>query len=157
MATLVAADYVVIGVLMIVSSGIGLYYWLKRQKSTEVGVSRRRKVQCCHTFVCPQEYFVANKSMRVIPVAIGLMVSYLSAVSLLGVSSENYVYGTQYAVINVSYGLATPFAAYFYLPVFYRLNATSAFEVSARARALPRSTVEILFSICRNASAPPPD
>lgn len=67
--------------------------------------------------------------MRVTPVAVGLMVSYLSAVSLLGVSSENYVYGTQYAVINVSYGLATPFAAYFYLPVFYRLGATSAFEV----------------------------
>jgi len=72
---------------------------------------------------------MANKSMRVIPVAIGLMVSYLSAVSLLGVSSENYVYGTQYAVINISYGLATPFAAYFYLPVFFKLNATSTFEV----------------------------
>jgi len=74
---------------------------------------------------------MANKSMRVIPVAIGLMVSYLSAVSLLGVSSENYVYGTQYAVINISYGLATPFAAYFYLPVFFKLNATSAFEVKS--------------------------
>lgn len=72
---------------------------------------------------------MANKSMQVIPVAIGLMVSYLSAVSLLGVSSENYVYGTQYAVINISYGLATPFAAYFYLPVFFKLDTASAFEV----------------------------
>lgn len=72
---------------------------------------------------------MANKSMRVIPVAIGLMVSYLSAVSLLGVSSENYVYGTQYAVINIAYGLATPFAAYFYLPVFFKLGSASAFEV----------------------------
>lgn len=67
--------------------------------------------------------------MRVTPVAIGLMVSYLSAISLLGVSSETYVYGTQYAVINISYGLATLIAVYFYLPVFYRLHATSAFEV----------------------------
>lgn len=74
---------------------------------------------------------MANKSMRVIPVAIGLMVSYLSAVSLLGVSSENYVYGTQYAVINISYGLATPFAAYFYLPVFFKLGTASAFEVKS--------------------------
>ena len=72
---------------------------------------------------------MANKSMRMIPVAIGLMVSYLSAVSLLGVSSENYVYGTQYAVINISYGLATPFAAYFYLPVFFKLGTASTFEV----------------------------
>jgi len=74
---------------------------------------------------------MANKSMRVIPVAIGLMVSYLSAVSLLGVSSENYVYGTQYAVINISYGLATPFAVYFYLPVFFKLGTASAFEVKS--------------------------
>lgn len=74
---------------------------------------------------------MANKSMRVIPVAIGLMVSYLSAVSLLGVSSENYVYGTQYAVINISYGLATPFAAYFYLPVFFKLGTASAFKVKS--------------------------
>nr|XP_012224692.1 PREDICTED: putative sodium-dependent multivitamin transporter [Linepithema humile] len=111
MATLVAADYVVIGVLMATSSGVGVYYWFTggRQKSTE-------------------EYFVANKSMRVVPVAIGLMVSYLSAVSLLGVSSENYIYGTQYSVINIAYGLATPVAAYFYLPVFFKLGATSAFE-----------------------------
>lgn len=68
--------------------------------------------------------------MGVAPVAIGLMVSYLSAVSLLGVSSENYVYGTQYAVINISYGLATPFVAYLYMPVFFKLGNASAFEVS---------------------------
>ncbi|XP_020287840.1 putative sodium-dependent multivitamin transporter isoform X2 [Pseudomyrmex gracilis] len=75
---------------------------------------------------------MANKSMRMIPVAIGLMVSYLSAVSLLGVSSENYVYGTQYSVINISYGIATPFAAYLYLPVFFNLGATSSFEYLQR-------------------------
>lgn len=111
MNTLVVADYVVIGLMMLISSGIGVYYWLTggKQKSTE-------------------EYFVANRSMQVAPVAIGLMVSYLSAVSLLGVSSENYVYGTQYSVINIAYGLATPFIAEFYLPVFFKLGATSAFE-----------------------------
>ncbi|KAG7203383.1 hypothetical protein KM043_013454 [Ampulex compressa] len=111
MATLVTVDYVVIVITMLVSSSIGIYYWLTggRQKSTE-------------------EYFVANKSMQVTPIAVGLMVSYLSAVSLLGVSSENYTYGTQYATINLSYALATPFVAYFYLPVFFKLGATSAFE-----------------------------
>ncbi|XP_060821388.1 putative sodium-dependent multivitamin transporter [Bombus pascuorum] len=111
MATLVIADYAVIAITMLVSSGIGVYYWLTggKQKSTE-------------------EYFMADRSMGVAPVAIGLMVSYLSAVSLLGVSSENYVYGTQYAVINISYGLATPFVAYLYMPVFFKLGNASAFE-----------------------------
>lgn len=115
MAILGTVDYIVIAVTMLISTSIGLYYWLTggRQKSTT-------------------EYFVADRSMQVAPVAIGLMVSYLSAVSLLGVSSENYVYGTQYAVINIAYGLATPFVAHFYLPVFFKLGATSSFEYLQR-------------------------
>jgi len=42
---------------------------------------------------------------------------------------ENYSYGTQFVMINISYGIATPIAAYGYLPVFYELQATSAYEV----------------------------
>jgi len=90
---------------------------------------------------------MANKSMRMIPVAIGLMVSYLSAVSLLGVSSENYVYGTQYAVINISYGLATPFAAYFYLPVFFKLDTASTFEVKSINIIMQNSRIIIMLKI----------
>ncbi|XP_043265251.1 putative sodium-dependent multivitamin transporter [Colletes gigas] len=131
MATLVIADYAVIVVMMLISSGIGVYYWLTggKQKSTE-------------------EYFVANRSMQVTPVAIGLTVSYLSAVSLLGVSSENYVYGTQYAVINIAYGLATPFIAYFYMPVFFKLGATSAFEyLQKRFGTAARLSASVAFQL----------
>ncbi|XP_076633503.1 putative sodium-dependent multivitamin transporter [Colletes latitarsis] len=131
MATLVIADYAVIVVMMLVSSGIGVYYWLTggKQKSTE-------------------EYFVANRSMQVTPVAIGLTVSYLSAVSLLGVSSENYVYGTQYAVINLAYGLATPCVAYFYMPVFFKLGATSAFEyLQKRFGTAARLSASVAFQL----------
>ena len=80
---------------------------------------------------------MADRSMRVAPVAIGLMVSYLSAVSLLGVSSETYVYGTQYAVINISYGIATPFVAYLYMPMFFKLGHASAFEVGSTENIYP--------------------
>jgi Na+/proline symporter len=53
----------------------------------------------------------------------------MSAVTLLGVSNENYQFGTQFVVINVSYGLATPICAYLFLPVFYNMGVTSAYEV----------------------------
>ncbi|XP_046741740.1 putative sodium-dependent multivitamin transporter isoform X2 [Diprion similis] len=75
-----------------------------------------------------QEYFTANGSMSIIPVGIALMASFMSAVTLLGVSSENYTYGTQFVVINISYGIGTPIAAYGFLPVFFKLQATSAYE-----------------------------
>lgn len=70
--------------------------------------------------------------MHIAPVAFSLMASFMSAITILGVSSENYTYGFQFIVINISYGLFTPVAAYLYLPVFFRLQATSAYEVNIR-------------------------
>lgn len=67
--------------------------------------------------------------MSITPVAFSLMASFMSAITLLGVSSENYTYGAQFIVINISYGIFTPVAAYLYLPVFFKLQATSAYEV----------------------------
>lgn len=76
-----------------------------------------------------QEYFTANKSMAIIPVGISLMVSFMSAITLLGVSAENYNFGTQFVVINVAYLIGTPLICYGFLPVFYKLGAVSAYEV----------------------------
>ncbi|XP_033333875.1 putative sodium-dependent multivitamin transporter [Megalopta genalis] len=131
MAILGIADYAVIVVTLLISSGIGVYYWLTggKQKSTD-------------------EYYLANRSMQVAPVAIGLTVSYLSAVSVLGVSSETYVYGTQYAVANIAYGIATPAIAYLYLPVFFKLGTTSTFEyLQKRFGSAARTAASLAFML----------
>ncbi|XP_048505782.1 putative sodium-dependent multivitamin transporter isoform X2 [Athalia rosae] len=130
-ATLQVWDYVVIVLMLLTSTAIGIYYRFTggRQKTSE-------------------EYYVANRTMGATPVAIGLMVSFLSAISLLGVSSENYVYGTQYAAVNVGYVIATPFAAYLYLPVFFKLQATSAYEyLERRFGSVSRTVASFGFSI----------
>lgn len=66
--------------------------------------------------------------MSILPVAVSLMASFMSAITLLGVSAENYYYGMQYVVINISYGIATAIASRFYLPVFFGLQKTSTYE-----------------------------
>ncbi|XP_011686235.1 PREDICTED: putative sodium-dependent multivitamin transporter isoform X2 [Wasmannia auropunctata] len=66
--------------------------------------------------------------MSIVPVAIAMVASFLSAIALLGISAENYTYGTQYVVINVSYLLGTSIVCYGFLPVFFKLQATSAYE-----------------------------
>lgn len=66
------------------------------------------------------------------PVAFSLMASFMSAITLIGVSNENYQYGTQFIVINLAYGLATPIVTNLFLPVFYNMRVTSAYEVSLR-------------------------
>lgn len=68
--------------------------------------------------------------MKILPVAFSLMASFMSAITLLGVSNENYQYGTQFILVNIAYGISTPIAAYLFLPVFYNMRATSAYEVS---------------------------
>ncbi|XP_035741642.1 uncharacterized protein LOC118450204 [Vespa mandarinia] len=104
-------DYTVIFIMLSISIGIGIYYRFSggRQKTIE-------------------EYFIASRSMNVIPVAVALMVSFMSAITLLGLSSENYYYGTQFVVINLSYVIGTPIVCYGFLPVFFKLQATSAYE-----------------------------
>lgn len=66
--------------------------------------------------------------MSIFPVAVSLMASFMSAITLLGVSAENYYYGMQFLVINFSYGLATPISSKLFLPVFFGLQKTSTYE-----------------------------
>lgn len=68
--------------------------------------------------------------MSVIPVAFSLMASFISAITLLGVTAEIYTFGTQFVLINISYIIGTPIAAFIFLPVFYKLKLTSIYEVN---------------------------
>lgn len=110
-STLGWADYLVIFITIFISISIGIYYRFSggKQKSLE-------------------EYFIASRSMSIIPVAIALVVSFMSAITLLGLSSENYYYGSQFAIINISYVIGTPIVCYGFLPVFVKLQATSTYE-----------------------------
>lgn len=107
-----AADYAVFVVMLVVSALIGIYYHFagNRQRTT-------------------REYLVADKNMSVVPVAFSLMASFMSAITLLGVPSENYFFGTQYVLISVAYIVGTPIVAYLFLPVFYDLQVISVYEV----------------------------
>lgn len=72
---------------------------------------------------------LGNKNQSTILVAFSLMASFMSAITLFGVSAENYTRGTQFVVINLSYILGTPIIAYVFLPVFFKLGNLSVYEV----------------------------
>lgn len=110
-----AWDYTVLITILVISAAIGIYYRLSggKQKTT-------------------QEYLMADQSMSVFTVAFSLMASFMSAISLLGVSNESYQFGMMFCAINLAYVLSTPFAAYGFLPVFYRMRTTSVYEYLER-------------------------
>ncbi|KAL7286374.1 hypothetical protein TKK_0019328 [Trichogramma kaykai] len=108
-------DYLVIGIVMLISVCIGIYYRFTggRQKTAE-------------------EYFSANKSMSIVPLGIALMVSFVSAITILGIGSEIYAHGVQFAIIYLGISAATVVVAFFYLPVFFELNCISVYEYLER-------------------------
>lgn len=104
-------DYLIFAILLVISTGIGLYYALSggRQKTT-------------------QEFLLADRSMGFVPVALSLLATFQSAVAILGVPAEIYTYGTQYWFLGVGYIFGLLIPAHVFLPLFYRLKVTSAYE-----------------------------
>jgi len=110
-----AWDTAVLISILVISAMIGIYYRFAggQQKTT-------------------QEYLMADQSMTTFPVSFSLMASFMSAISLMGVSNEAYEFGTMFCVINIAYILSTPIAANIFLPVFYRMRTTSVYEYLER-------------------------
>ena len=72
-------DYVIFGLMLAISAGIGIFYGFIGKKQTT-----------------SKELLVANRQMDVFPVALSLLASFMSGVTLLGNPSEAYYYGTMY-------------------------------------------------------------
>ncbi|KAM9465861.1 solute carrier family 5 member 6 isoform 1-T2 [Clarias gariepinus] len=104
-------DFVIFALLLVASMAIGLYYALSggRQKTT-------------------QEFLLADRSMRCLPLSLSLMASFQSAVAIVGTPAEIYTNGTQYWFIGCAYILGLLIPAHVFIPVFYRLHLTSAYQ-----------------------------
>ncbi|XP_045109489.1 sodium-coupled monocarboxylate transporter 2-like [Portunus trituberculatus] len=103
-------DYLVFALMLVVSAVIGIIYGCFGKKQNT------------------SEFLMAGKSMTTFPVAMSLIASFMSAITLLGTPSEVYQNGFIYWLIGFSYILVMPAAAYLYFPVFYKLQVTSAYE-----------------------------
>ncbi|XP_060790487.1 solute carrier family 5 member 6 isoform X2 [Neoarius graeffei] len=104
-------DFVLFALLLVASMAIGLYYALSggRQRTT-------------------QEFLLADRSMRCLPLSLSLMASFQSAVAIVGTPAEIYTNGTQYWFIGCAYILGLLVPAHVFVPVFYRLHLTSAYQ-----------------------------
>ncbi|XP_071964294.1 sodium-coupled monocarboxylate transporter 1-like isoform X1 [Antedon mediterranea] len=105
------ADYVVLTAMLAISMSIGLFYGCTGGKQQTTN-----------------EFLMANRNMNPFPVGISLVASFISAITVLGTPAENYVYGCMYWMFAFAYILTGLASAYFFLPVFYNLRVTSAYE-----------------------------
>ncbi|XP_008584298.1 PREDICTED: sodium-coupled monocarboxylate transporter 2 [Galeopterus variegatus] len=104
-------DYVVFVALLIISSGIGVFFAIKeRKKATS------------------SEFLVGGRQMSFGPVALSLSASFMSAVTVLGTPSDVYRFGASFILFFIAYAFVIIFTSELFLPVFYRSGITSTYE-----------------------------
>ena len=106
-----AWDYVVFAFMLILSSGIGIYYGYIGRQTTTV------------------EYLMAGQNMHWLPIAISLLASFVSAIALLGIPSEIYTYGIEYSLIMFAFAITVIISSHIYAPMICKLEVTSVNEV----------------------------
>ncbi|ESO87029.1 hypothetical protein LOTGIDRAFT_107431 [Lottia gigantea] len=106
-----AWDYVIFALILVISAGIGFYFAFKDRKKKNI-----------------QEFLLAGRNMSPFPVALSLLASFMSAITLLGTPSEMYRFTTIYFWIGLSYLFVVAGAAHIFIPIFYNLQVTSAYE-----------------------------
>ncbi|XP_055596641.1 sodium-coupled monocarboxylate transporter 1-like [Uranotaenia lowii] len=105
------ADYSIFFAMMGLSVIIGIYYgFFAKQKQDNTA-----------------EYLLGSKQMKVFPVAMSLTATHISAVTMIGVPSEVFRYGTQYWACAISGLIVTIFMVYVFLPVFHELQTASCY------------------------------
>uniref|UniRef100_A0A7N9CXH3 Solute carrier family 5 member 5 n=1 Tax=Macaca fascicularis TaxID=9541 RepID=A0A7N9CXH3_MACFA len=106
-----AWDYGVFALMLLVSTGIGLWVGLARggQRSAE-------------------DFFTGGRRLAALPVGLSLSASFMSAVQVLGVPSEAYRYGLKFLWMCLGQLLNSVLTALLFMPVFYRLGLTSTYE-----------------------------
>ncbi|CAH1796925.1 unnamed protein product, partial [Owenia fusiformis] len=99
------ADYVIFSLVLVISAIIGVYH------ACTGGKQRTNK-----------EFFMANRSLPVIPVAISILVTLTSAVLILGVTAEVYTRGTMYFMAFFGISLACVVSTVTFVPLLYPLK-----------------------------------
>lgn len=108
-------DYVVFSLMLLISAFIGVWHACRggKQNTTE-------------------EYLLANRKMKFLPVSISILLSFLSAITLLGIPAEIYVYGAQFFMTTIAYILICIVVSTVFIPMFRRIKLTSVHEYLER-------------------------
>ena len=108
-------DWVVFAAMLGISAIIGIFYAVREALG--------------HNEATTGEYLMGGRKLGLIPVSISILVSFFSAIVLLGNPAEMYTLNTMLVWATVGMYLAVVLAAAIFVPLLYPLQLTSSFEV----------------------------
>ncbi|XP_075212060.1 sodium-coupled monocarboxylate transporter 1-like [Lycorma delicatula] len=132
-------DYGVFGFMLLISALIGFYHGCnifrsKKKKLPEVNVAGN--------------FLTANGQLSTLPVALSMLASFLSSITLMGQPAEVYLYGPQMWLFGVSSFAIIPLVGYVMVPFYRGSNYTSAYEyIGNRFNRRLQFLTSFLFSI----------
>ncbi|ELT91924.1 hypothetical protein CAPTEDRAFT_52554, partial [Capitella teleta] len=106
------ADYAVFALLLMLSTGIGVFFGCKDRKK-----------------VSTEEFLMAGRSMSIGPVAVSMFATLMSSVAFLGDPVEVYYYGSSYLAMIIGGTLGMIPVAHIFAPKFHEMHFLSAFEL----------------------------
>ncbi|XP_021372063.1 sodium-coupled monocarboxylate transporter 1-like [Mizuhopecten yessoensis] len=110
-ARLVLVDYITFGSAILISISIGIYFAFAggKQKTTN-------------------EFLMGNRHMKVLPVALSLMVTFESSITMLGFPAEVYVHGIMFWWALFSFMFANFIGVLIWVPLIHPLKVTSLYQ-----------------------------
>lgn len=109
--SLTPPDFIVMVITLLIPLAIGIFYAWKDARN----VSR-------------EEYLVGGRSMSTLPVALSIFATYSSAISLIGIPAETYLYGMMMTIHSVGITFSYIIGCFLVAPLLYPLRLTSMFE-----------------------------
>uniref|UniRef100_A0A3B3RK56 Solute carrier family 5 member 8, like n=1 Tax=Paramormyrops kingsleyae TaxID=1676925 RepID=A0A3B3RK56_9TELE len=104
-------DYVVFAGIVLGAAGIGLFQAIRSRRDNS-----------------SQEFLLGGRQMSAVPVSMSLTASFMSGITVIGTPAEAYLYGTPFWLFGFSYAIMSTVSAEIFVPLFYRLGITSAYE-----------------------------
>nr|XP_036222837.1 sodium-coupled monocarboxylate transporter 2-like [Bactrocera oleae] len=141
-------DYCVFGALLLFSTGIGIYFGYIKKKPVKSSSDEESNGHNVPDFGSKgmSEYMLGSRQMKVFPVAMSLVASYISGATMLGTPSEIYNYGTQFFLIVIPIILMAITVSKVYMPVFALLKVSSSYEyLEIRFGSNVRTIAAVLF------------
>ncbi|XP_073979656.1 sodium-coupled monocarboxylate transporter 1-like isoform X2 [Rhodnius prolixus] len=104
------ADYTVFGGMLVVSSAIGVYQGNAARGGSAI------------------QFLTGGGQMATFPVALSMLASFLSSITLMGQPAEVYLYGAQQWLFGIASFIIVPVVGYVMVPFFRERNYFSAYQ-----------------------------
>nr|XP_042898245.1 putative sodium-dependent multivitamin transporter [Parasteatoda tepidariorum] len=124
-------DYIVICSSLLISVGIGI---------TSRLLSGEQKTA--------NEYILAGKNMKRLPVILSIIVTLVSPSTMLAVPAEIYKYGLAFVMVPLAFPIGVFLASWIFIPVYYQCEVSTIYEfLEIRFGKMTRYIVSTLFLV----------